>query len=168
MITLKLGDITKENVDAIVNAANSGLRGGGGVDGAIHLAAGASVMEECRKIGGCETGKAVATTGGRLLARMIFHAVGPIWEGGDKNEAQLLSSCYRTCFELALSNELKTIAFPAISTGVYGYPKDAACCIALGIGNEYKDRLQEIRYVCFSEEDLNIYQRTWKELGSAS
>ncbi|MCX6357589.1 MAG: O-acetyl-ADP-ribose deacetylase [Candidatus Aureabacteria bacterium] len=157
MITIKLGDITREDVDAIVNAANSGLRGGGGVDGAIHRAAGPFVMEECRKIGGCPTGQAVATGAGKLKAKMIIHAVGPVWRGGGQGEAELLRSAYERCFALAGGHGARTIAFPAISTGVYGYPIGQAARIALDVGNKYEKDFNEIRYVCFSERDLAVY-----------
>jgi O-acetyl-ADP-ribose deacetylase (regulator of RNase III) len=120
MITIKLGDITQEDVEVIVNAANTGLRGGGGVDGAIHRRAGPSVMEECRTIGSCKTGDVVITNAGRLKARKIIHAVGPVWNGGDKGEPRLLESCYEKSFLLARKNGLGSIVFPAVSTGAYG------------------------------------------------
>ena len=164
MITIKLGDITKEDVDVIVNAANSGLRGGGGVDGAVHRAAGPSVMEECRKLGGCRTGDAVMTHAGQLRAKKILHAVGPVWQGGHQGEPAFLKSCYERCFSLAKQAGLETIAFPAISTGVYGYPKAEAALIALEIGEKFKKDFREIRYVCFSEEDLAIYHQIWKKM----
>jgi O-acetyl-ADP-ribose deacetylase (regulator of RNase III) len=138
MITIKLGDITQEDVEAIVNAANTGLRGGGGVDGAIHRAAGPKVMEECRKIGSCPTGEAVITNAGNLKAKKIIHTAGPVWSGGKKDEARLLRNCYRNSFLLAKKNLLKTIAFPAISTGVYGYPIEGATRIALSVGREFE------------------------------
>lgn len=166
MITFRLGDITKEEVDAIVNAANSGLHGGGGVDGAIHRAAGPSVMEECRKIGGCPTGGAVMTNAGKLRARKIIHAVGPVWKGGGHGEAGLLKSAYQKCFLLAREAGLKSIAFPAISTGVYGYPKSEAAAIALGVGKACEKDFAEIRYVCFSEEDLRIYEGVWAQMSA--
>lgn len=159
MIVLKVGDITEEEVDVIVNAANSGLKGGGGVDGAIHRAAGPSVMKECRKIGGCKTGSAVLTNAGNLKAKKVLHAVGPVWNGGNHGEPELLKSAYETCFQLAKKNGLKTIAFPAISTGVYGYPKEAAAKIALACGRQYEKDFDEIRYICFSAADLEVYQR---------
>lgn len=166
MITLKRGDITQEKVDVIVNAANSELRGGGGVDGAIHRAAGPSVMEECRKIGACPTGNAVATGAGKLQAKKIFHAVGPVWRGGKNREEELLRNCYGRCFELAKTLHLKSIAFPAISTGVYGYPKQPASQIALAMGLLNENHFEEIRYICFSDEDLKIYQMTYHQLQS--
>lgn len=164
MIVLKKGDITQESVDAIVNAANSGLRGGGGVDGAIHRAAGPSVMQECRTLGGCPTGSAVMTGAGQLSAKKILHAVGPVWGGGSKKEPQLLESCYETCFRLAKESGLKSLAFPAISTGVYGYPKAPAARIALTCGLRHEKEFDAIHYVCFSEEDLEIYQQIWLRL----
>ena len=125
------GDITKIAADAIVNAANSALAGGGGVDGAIHRAGGPSIMQELRHYDGCPTGTAVATGAGALPAKFVFHAVGPVWRGGARYEADLLASCYWTCLQMAEERELKTITFPAISTGIYGYPMDAAAKIAV-------------------------------------
>jgi len=164
MITMKLGDITLEDVDAIVNAANKVLSGGGGVDGAIHRAAGSSVMKECRHIGRCPTGGAVATNAGYLKAKKIIHAVGPVWYGGSNKEPELLKSAYQTSFEVAKKNGLKSIAFPAISTGVYGYPIEEATRIALGVGKKFEKDFDEIRYICFSQEDLEIYQRLWNQM----
>jgi O-acetyl-ADP-ribose deacetylase len=164
MITIKLGDITSEEVDVIVNAANSGLRGGGGVDGAIHRAAGPTVLEECRRIGGCPTGRAVMTNAGRLKAKKIIHAVGPVWRGGGAGEPALLRSAYENSFSLARENGLRTIAFPAISTGVYSYPIEEATRIALAAGRKHEKDFDEIRYLCFSERDLQVYQRLRKEL----
>jgi len=164
MITIKQGDITTEGVDAIVNAANTGLRGGGGVDGAIHRAAGPSVMAECRRIGGCETGRAVITNAGALKAKRIIHAVGPVWRGGGSGEARLLEAAYRNSFRLARRNGLRSIAFPAISTGVYGYPIEEAARIALRVGMEFEKDFSEIRYVCFSARDREVYRRIWSEL----
>jgi len=164
MITIRFGDITREDSDAIVNAANSGLRGGGGVDGAIHRAAGPTLMEECRQIGGCPTGQAVITNPGRLKAKKIIHAVGPVWRGGNKGEADLLKSAYENSLALAKKSGLRTIAFPAISTGVYGYPIEEAAGIALAAGRKYERDFDEIRYLCFSERDLQVYKRLWEEL----
>jgi len=158
MITAKRGDITREEVAVIVNAANTGLRGGGWVDGAIHRAAGSSVMEECRKIGHCATGDAVMTGAGKLKARKIIHTVGPVWKGGNQGEPELLRAAYRNSFRLAKQHGLRTIAFPAISTGVYGYPKKEAALIALAAGKEWEKDFDEIHYVCFSDEDLVLYQ----------
>jgi O-acetyl-ADP-ribose deacetylase (regulator of RNase III) len=164
MITIKRGDITREGVEVIVNAANSGLRGGGGVDGAIHRAAGPTVMEECRRLGGCPTGQSVMTNAGNLKAKKIIHAVGPVWQGGNKGEECLLKSSYENSFALAKKNGLRTIAFPAISTGAYGYPIEAATRIALAAGMKYEKDFDEIRFVCFSERDLQAYQRLWEEM----
>jgi O-acetyl-ADP-ribose deacetylase (regulator of RNase III) len=164
MITIKLGDITQEDVEVIVNAANTGLRGGGGVDGAIHRAAGPTVMEECRKIGACPTGEAVITNAGKLKAKKIIHTAGPVWNGGKKDEAGLLRNCYRNSFLLAKKNLLKSIAFPAISTGVYGYPIEGATRIALSVGREFEKDFDEIRYVCFSQRDLQAYRLIWGEM----
>ncbi|UCH12268.1 MAG: O-acetyl-ADP-ribose deacetylase [Candidatus Omnitrophota bacterium] len=159
MITIKLGDITNEDVEAIVNAANTGLRGGGGVDGAIHRAAGPSVMQECRQIGGCKTGDAVITNAGNLKAKKIIHTVGPIWHGGNQGEQELLKDAYENSFLLAKKYNLKSIAFPAISTGVYGYPIEEATKIALGIGRKFEKDFDEIRYICFSQRDFDVYQQ---------
>ena len=166
MIMIKQGDITHEQVDVIVNAANSGLKGGGGVDGAIHRAAGPSVLEECHEIGGCPTGSARMTGAGRLKAKKVIHAVGPVWHGGFKGEPALLESCYGTCFELAKQAGCKTIAFPAISTGVYGYPKEAAAKIALAVGKRFESGFAEVRYVCFSESDREIYEKALQALNA--
>ncbi len=160
-IIIKQGDITKEDVDVIVNAANTGLAGGGGVDGAIHRAAGPAVMDECRKIGGCKRGSAVITNAGNLLAKKIIHTPGPIWRGGSQREAELLRNCYINSFDLAKKNSLKTIAFPSISTGVYGYPIKEAAKIALTAGKKYQNEFDEIRYICFSEEDYQVYVDTY-------
>jgi len=164
MITIKWGDITKEDVGAIVNAANTGLRGGGGVDGAIHRAAGPRVLQECRKIGGCPTGEAVATGAGNLKAKNIIHTAGPVWQGGDHGEAESLAHCYESSFLTAKRLGLETIAFPAISTGVYGYPIEEATKIALSAGKKFEKDFQEIRYICFSQRDFQVYQRIWKEI----
>lgn len=131
MIELVLGDITEQDVEAIVNAANSTLLGGGGVDGAIHRAGGPSILEECRELGGCEPGDAKATRGGNLRARHVFHAVGPIWHGGEQGEAELLASCHRRAIELAEEHGCRSVAFPAISTGAYGYPVELAAPVAI-------------------------------------
>jgi len=164
MIIIKRGDIILESVDAIVNAANSSLRGGGGVDGAIHRAAGPSVMTECRAIGGCRTGNAVMTRAGNLHAKKILHAVGPVWRGGAHHEAELLKRCYLRCFELARGEGFSSIAFPAISTGVYQYPLEEATRIALMAGIQYENDFKEIRFICFSDADLSVYQRIFTQL----
>lgn len=164
MIIIKQGDITQEDVDVIVNAANTQLKGGGGVDGAIHRAAGPSVMAECWQIGRCPTGTAVITNAGQLKAKKIIHTAGPVWSGGHKREAELLQRCYEQSFELARKSGMKSVAFPAISTGVYGYPKPEATEIALTCGLKFQNLFQEIRYLCFSEEDLRIYQTVWQRL----
>nr|VFK10688.1 MAG: O-acetyl-ADP-ribose deacetylase (regulator of RNase III), contains Macro domain [Candidatus Kentron sp. LPFa] len=158
MITILVQDITTLDVDAIVNAANTTLLGGGGVDGAIHRAAGSELKETCRRIGCCPTGNVEITPGFRLPAKWVIHAVGPVWSGGDAGEADLLAGCYRNTLELALQREISTIAFPAISTGVYGYPKPEAARIALGVIREYEERFQEIIICCFREEDAAIYR----------
>ena len=158
MIEIRVGDITKLEVDAIVNAANSGLLGGGGVDGAIHRAAGPSLLRACRTIGGCPTGEARLTAGFSLPADWVIHAVGPIWAGGASGEPALLDGCYRHSFELALGNDVRSIAFPAISTGVYGYPKKAAGEIAIHVMREYEPAFETIIACCFSEDDAVIYR----------
>ncbi|MFZ1270436.1 MAG: O-acetyl-ADP-ribose deacetylase [Bacteroidales bacterium] len=166
MIKLLLGDITKIGVDAIVNAANSSLLGGGGVDGAIHRAGGRAILDECRKIverqGGCPTGEAVITTAGNMPARYVIHTVGPVWHGGMNNEDQLLANAYSNSLRLAVDNGVKTIAFPNISTGVYGFPKERAAKIAIETVRKFleKDKsLHEVVFVCFDRENHAIYER---------
>jgi O-acetyl-ADP-ribose deacetylase len=151
-------DITKLDVDAIVNAANSSLLGGGGVDGAIHRAAGPELLEACRHLHGCETGDAKITPGFRLKARFVIHTVGPVWRGGSHNERELLASCYRRSLELAAANEVRSIAFPSISTGVYAFPKELAAPIAIDTVRRYAPAGIETTFCCFSAEDLQLYE----------
>ena len=161
-VEIKMGDITVETVDAMDNAAKNSLRGGGGVDGAIHRAAGPKLLEECRNIGGCPTGHARITGGYDLSARHVIHTVGPVWRGGEKGEPELLASCYRECLALAERHKLNSIAFPAISTGVYGYPLDRAAKIGLLETRAYLDgggNLMKIVIVCFDSANLNAYEQ---------
>ena len=159
-LTLVQGDITVQQVDAIVNAANAALRGGGGVDGAIHRAGGPDIVAECRRIGGCPTGQAVRTTAGRLPADHVIHTVGPIWTSGNVGEPDLLASAYRQSLQVAAAHGARTVAFPSISTGVYGYPKDLAAETALNAVSEVLPDLDldEVRFVVFGDDDLATYQ----------
>ena len=162
------GDITKQTVDAIVNAANERLLGGGGVDGAIHRAAGPELLEECRKIGGCPTGEARITKGYRLPARHVIHTVGPVWQGGSRREPELLAACYRNSLGLAVENGIKTIAFPGISTGVYGYPLESATRLAVTTVKQClaeMPSIEEVRFVTFGQQATEIAERVLAELG---
>lgn len=170
LIVTVRGDITKQDTDAIVNAANSTLMGGGGVDGAIHRAGGPTILEECKAIvadiGRCPTGDAVITTGGNLPARWVVHTVGPVWSGGKKSEPALLANAYRNSLALARSRDLKTISFPSISTGAYGYPVAEAAKIALSTVAEFvkENPFEEVRFVLFSEDDFNTYSAALAKL----
>lgn len=166
MIEVICADITTLEVDAIVNAANSTLLGGGGVDGAIHAAAGPVLQDYCRTLGGCRCGEAKLTPGFDLPARRIIHAVGPVWKGGGQYERSLLGACYKNSFEVALENGVRTIAFPAISTGAYGYPKQQATEIAVGVMREYEGRFERIIACCFSDRDAALYLSVLQELNT--
>ncbi len=159
-----LGDITESDADAIVNAANESLLGGGGVDGAIHRAAGPELLEACRTIGGCPTGEARITPGFNLRARWVIHTVGPVWQGGTSNEAGLLASCYQNCLKLASSNAVSSIAFPAISTGVYGFPKDIAARLAVDTVATHAAAALDVRFVCFDRYDLSLYEEALADI----
>ena len=161
-IIVTQGDITKMKVDAIVNAANSRLAGGGGVDGAIHRAAGPQLHEACKKLNGCETGSAKITKGFKLPAKYVIHAVGPIWRGGDHSEAAMLKSCYQVSLNKAMQYNLESIAFPNISTGIYGYPKEEAATIAIDTVRAFLDAHElpaEVYFVCFDDENYNLYKK---------
>jgi O-acetyl-ADP-ribose deacetylase (regulator of RNase III) len=169
-ISVVVGDITTLPVGAIVNAANESLLGGGGVDGAIHRAAGPRLLEECRTLGGCPTGEARITRGHRLAARHDIHAVGPVWEGGLRGEGDLLASCYRASLELARRHSVGTVAFPCISTGAYGHPKEDACVVALGAVLAVLRREAEpgaVVFCCFSDEDAALYRAEIARLRAA-
>lgn len=155
------GDITKRHVDTIVNAANTSLLGGGGVDGAIHRAAGPELMAACKELGGCVTGDAKATPGFGLPAKWVFHAVGPVWNGGDRGEPEKLAGCYRRCFELAREHNVKSMAFSAISTGIYHFPKGPAAQIALRESREHAEAagVELVEFVCFDEPTAVVYER---------
>jgi O-acetyl-ADP-ribose deacetylase (regulator of RNase III) len=162
MLTLIQGDITRQQVDAIVNAANTTLLGGGGVDGAIHRAAGPELLEECRALGGCPTGEARITKGYQLPAKYVIHTVGPVWQGGDRSEPELLAACYLNSLHLAVKHDARTVAFPSISTGIYGFPIHLAAPVAIDtvqalIAKEAS--IEEVRFVCFSDADYQVYQQ---------
>lgn len=163
-IKLIKGDITKTKVDAIVNAANTSLLGGGGVDGAIHRAGGSAILDDCRKIvarqGGCKVGAAVITTGGLLPAQYVIHTVGPVWNGGKKKEEALLAQCYTQSLLLAVKNNVKSVAFPNISTGIYRFPKDLACVIAIQSVSDFlieNEGIESVTFVCFDDENFALY-----------
>jgi O-acetyl-ADP-ribose deacetylase (regulator of RNase III) len=160
------GDLTKQAVDAIVNAANTTLLGGGGVDGAIHRAAGPELLEECRKLGGCATGQAKITRGYRLPAKWVIHTVGPVWRDGQHGEDELLASCYRTCFALAEEHGVRIIAFPSISTGAYGFPMDRAARIAVRETKGFLERntsVEKVRLVCFGKSAFQLHSEALNE-----
>ncbi len=167
VLELVEGDITQQDTDAIVNAANTSLRGGGGVDGAIHRAGGPKILEECIQIGGCPTGEARITTGGNLKARYVIHTVGPVYRGGGHGEPRLLASCYRESLKLASAKGLRTVAFPSISTGAYGYPVGEAARIALRTVKEYlleHPEIERVRFVLFGRSTFEGYEKALKEL----
>lgn len=167
VLELVEGDITRQDTEAIVNAANSGLRGGGGVDGAIHRAGGPEIMEECRKYDGCPTGKAVITTGGKLKAKYVIHTVGPRFTG-EKEDPELLASAYRSSLSLASKKKIRSLAFPSISTGIYGYPIDKASRIALSTAKDYLEEhpgdIDLVRFVLFSRTDFEVYCKALEDL----
>ncbi|MFQ5659112.1 MAG: O-acetyl-ADP-ribose deacetylase [Gammaproteobacteria bacterium] len=163
MVKVIQADITTLDIDAVVNAANESLLGGGGVDGAIHRGAGPELLKFNRSLGGCKTGQAKLSPGFNLPAKWIIHTVGPVWRGGDQGEPVLLQSCYRNCFKLAINNEIESIAFPGISTGVYGYPKEAAAGIALSVMQDFEGEMKEIYACCFGPEDVRIYERQLRQ-----
>jgi O-acetyl-ADP-ribose deacetylase (regulator of RNase III) len=162
------GDITKQQVDAIVNAANSSLLGGGGVDGAIHRAAGPQLLEETRTLNGCPTGEARITRGYNLPAQWVIHTVGPVWQGGNQGEDELLASCYRNSLALAVQHDIHTIAFPSISTGVYGFPIERAAPIAIAETSAFlaeHPTIEQVRFVCFGRRDYEVYIQAMQEAG---
>jgi len=161
-ILIVQGDITELRIDAIVNAANSSLLGGGGVDGAIHRAAGPGLLEECRRLGGCKTGHAKFTKGHNLPAKYVIHTVGPVWHGGQSDEEKLLAACYRNVLQIALQLNAQSIAFPAISTGIYGFPKQRAAEIAMAHAQEYYAKIAKQVFVCFDAETTSIYESLLK------
>jgi len=161
------GDITKVKTEAIVNAANTTLLGGGGVDGAIHRAAGPRLLEECKKLGGCETGEAKITKGYNLSAKCVIHTVGPVWQDGEYGEEEKLAFCYRNSLKLAVENKIKSIAFPSISTGAYGFPIEKAASIALREVRKFleeNDTIEEVIFVLFFEKDFQIYQNFYQDI----
>lgn len=168
-LSLIRGDITQQETEAIVNAANTTLLGGGGVDGAIHRAGGSSILEECKKIrakqGGCPTGEAVITRGGELKAKYVIHTVGPIWSGGKRNEDTFLRNAYKNSLTLAKNKGIRSLSFPSISTGAYGFPTERAARIALSIIQDFLKRhtFEEVRFVLFSERDLKTYEEAWSD-----
>lgn len=167
VMELVLGDITQQDTEAIVNAANRTLLGGGGVDGAIHRAGGPAILEECRKLGGCETGDAKITTGGKLKAKWVIHAVGPVYRGGKHGEAELLASCYRRSLEIALEHGIKSIAFPAISCGAYGYPVDQAARVALSTVMQFlrqNNNIDLVRFVLYDKKTFDAYALAMEQI----
>ena len=167
ILELVEGDITRQDTDAIVNAANAALRPGGGVDGAIHRAGGPAIEAACRRLGGCPTGEARLTTGGNLKARYVIHTVGPVYKDGRNHEPELLASCYRESLKLASANGIKSLAFPSISTGVYGYPMEDAAKVALKAVSDYlahHPEIERVRFVLFGRAAYKVYEKTLQEL----